>query len=96
MTASRSVVAASIRAELTVRSTPPAQLDTTVGVRVPLVRRMLLDQQFIPRVGAEFREIRVGSDDRMRRMALEYAEYYVGMLRENGGKSAECLAAPPQ
>ena len=25
-----------------------------------------------------------------RETALEYAEYYVGMLRENGGKSAEC------
>jgi glyoxylase-like metal-dependent hydrolase (beta-lactamase superfamily II) len=37
----------------------------------------------------------IGGDDRMRRMALEYAEYYVGMLRENGGKSAECLASPP-
>ncbi len=24
--------------------------------------------------------------------AVEYAEYYVGMLREHGGKSAECLA----
>jgi glyoxylase-like metal-dependent hydrolase (beta-lactamase superfamily II) len=31
-------------------------------------------------------------DERMRRMALEYAEYYVGMLRANGGRSAECLA----
>jgi glyoxylase-like metal-dependent hydrolase (beta-lactamase superfamily II) len=37
-----------------------------------------------------------GSDERMRRMATEYAEYYVGMLRENGGKSAECLAEPPE
>lgn len=36
----------------------------------------------------------VGDDDRMRRMALGYAEYYVGLLRENGGKSAECLAGP--
>lgn len=33
-------------------------------------------------------------DERMRRMALEYAEYYVGMLRANGGKSAECLSGP--
>lgn len=33
-------------------------------------------------------------DERMRRMALEYAEYYVGMLRANGGKSAECLPDP--
>ena len=31
-------------------------------------------------------------DDSGRAMAREYAEYYVGMLRENGGKSAECLA----
>jgi glyoxylase-like metal-dependent hydrolase (beta-lactamase superfamily II) len=36
----------------------------------------------------------INGDDRMRLMALEYAEYYVGLLRENGGKSAECLAAP--
>ncbi|MGH8249305.1 MAG: MBL fold metallo-hydrolase [Steroidobacteraceae bacterium] len=34
----------------------------------------------------------IGGDERVRRMALEYAEYYVGMLRENGGRSAECLA----
>lgn len=33
-------------------------------------------------------------DERMRRMALDYAEYYVGMLRANGGKSAECLPGP--
>lgn len=33
-------------------------------------------------------------DERMRRMALGYAEYYVDMLRANGGSSAECLAAP--
>jgi glyoxylase-like metal-dependent hydrolase (beta-lactamase superfamily II) len=37
----------------------------------------------------------LGGDDPMRRMALEYAEYYVGMLRDNGGKSAECLAETP-
>jgi hypothetical protein len=37
----------------------------------------------------------IGSDDRMRRMAVGYAEYYVGMLRENGGNSAECLDGPP-
>jgi hypothetical protein len=37
----------------------------------------------------------LGDDERMRRMALEFAEYYVGMLRANGGKSAECLAGPP-
>lgn len=36
-----------------------------------------------------------GDDERMRRMALEFAEYYVGMLRANGGKSAECLAGQP-
>jgi hypothetical protein len=36
------------------------------------------------------------NDDRMRRMALEYAEYYVGMLRDYGGKSAECLAGSPR
>ena len=36
----------------------------------------------------------LGGDDLMRRMATGDAEYYVGMLRENGGKSAECLAAP--
>jgi glyoxylase-like metal-dependent hydrolase (beta-lactamase superfamily II) len=34
----------------------------------------------------------LGEDPRMRAMALEYAEYYVGMLRKNGGKSADCLA----
>jgi glyoxylase-like metal-dependent hydrolase (beta-lactamase superfamily II) len=33
----------------------------------------------------------LGDDERMRAMALEYAQYYVGMLRENGGRSAECL-----
>jgi glyoxylase-like metal-dependent hydrolase (beta-lactamase superfamily II) len=38
----------------------------------------------------------LGGDDRMRRMALEYAQYYAGMLRENGGKSAECLVAAPR
>lgn len=27
--------------------------------------------------------------------ALQYAEYYVGFLRQNGGASAECLAAAP-
>ena len=37
-----------------------------------------------------------GGEDRMRRMAVGYAEYYVGMLRENGGTSAECLAQPPE
>lgn len=37
----------------------------------------------------------LGDGDRMHRMALDYAEYYVGMLRENGGRSAECLAGPP-
>lgn len=34
----------------------------------------------------------LGGDDRMRRMASEYAQYYVGMLRSNGGSSADCLA----
>lgn len=33
----------------------------------------------------------LGDDDRMRTMALDYAQYYVGTLRENGGRSAECL-----
>jgi glyoxylase-like metal-dependent hydrolase (beta-lactamase superfamily II) len=33
-----------------------------------------------------------GSDERARKMALGYAEYYVGFLRENGGKSRDCLA----
>ena len=31
-------------------------------------------------------------DDGARRAALGYAEYYVGFLRDNGGKSADCLA----
>jgi glyoxylase-like metal-dependent hydrolase (beta-lactamase superfamily II) len=34
----------------------------------------------------------IGDDASARDMALEYAEYYVGMLRENGGRSADCLA----
>ena len=33
-----------------------------------------------------------GTDEPARKMARGYAEYYVGMLRENGGKSADCLA----
>jgi len=33
-----------------------------------------------------------GSDDGARKQARGYAEYYVGMLRENGGKSADCLS----
>lgn len=33
-----------------------------------------------------------GGDERARRMSLGYAEYYVGFLRENGGKSRDCLA----
>jgi glyoxylase-like metal-dependent hydrolase (beta-lactamase superfamily II) len=33
-----------------------------------------------------------GQDDGARRMAKGYAEYYVAMLREHGGKSADCLA----
>jgi glyoxylase-like metal-dependent hydrolase (beta-lactamase superfamily II) len=31
-----------------------------------------------------------GGDDGARKAARAYAEYYVGMLRENGGKSADC------
>jgi glyoxylase-like metal-dependent hydrolase (beta-lactamase superfamily II) len=31
-----------------------------------------------------------GDDERARKMSLGYAEYYVGFLRENGGKSADC------
>jgi hypothetical protein len=31
-----------------------------------------------------------GTDERARKRALGYAEYYVGMLREHGGKSADC------
>jgi len=31
-----------------------------------------------------------GTNERARKMALGYAEYYVGMLREHGGKSADC------
>jgi glyoxylase-like metal-dependent hydrolase (beta-lactamase superfamily II) len=34
----------------------------------------------------------LGKDERMRTMTLEYAQYYVDMLRKNGGRSAECLA----
>jgi glyoxylase-like metal-dependent hydrolase (beta-lactamase superfamily II) len=33
-----------------------------------------------------------GSDERARKMSLGYAEYYVGFLRDNGGKSKDCLA----
>ncbi|MBX3702656.1 MAG: MBL fold metallo-hydrolase [Steroidobacteraceae bacterium] len=33
-------------------------------------------------------------DERMRRMALGYAEYYVDMLRANGGRSSECRPGP--
>jgi hypothetical protein len=33
----------------------------------------------------------LGLDDGARATARRYAEYYVGMLRENGGKSADCL-----
>ena len=32
----------------------------------------------------------LGGDERARRMAEGYAGYYVGMLREHGGKSADC------
>ena len=31
-----------------------------------------------------------GEDERSRKMAQGYAEYYVGMLREHGGKSSDC------
>jgi glyoxylase-like metal-dependent hydrolase (beta-lactamase superfamily II) len=31
-------------------------------------------------------------DERARRAALDYAEYYVGFLRTSGGKSADCIA----
>ena len=34
----------------------------------------------------------VGADEGARKAARRYAEYYVGMLRENGGKSADCRA----
>jgi glyoxylase-like metal-dependent hydrolase (beta-lactamase superfamily II) len=34
----------------------------------------------------------IGDDASARKMALEYAQYYVCMLRENGGRSADCLA----
>jgi hypothetical protein len=33
-----------------------------------------------------------GGDEGARRMSLGYAEYYVGFLRENGGKSRDCLS----
>jgi glyoxylase-like metal-dependent hydrolase (beta-lactamase superfamily II) len=33
----------------------------------------------------------VGSEDGALKQARGYAEYYVGMLRENGGQSADCL-----
>jgi len=33
-----------------------------------------------------------GSDGRAREMSLDYARYYVGFLRENGGNSRDCLA----
>lgn len=35
-----------------------------------------------------------GDDER--RAATQYAEYYVGMLRANGGKSRDCLPNPPR
>ena len=34
-----------------------------------------------------------GEDERAGKMAEGYAEYYVGMLREHGGKSADCHAS---
>lgn len=33
-----------------------------------------------------------GNDERARKASLGYAEYYVGFLRGNGGKSPDCLA----
>jgi glyoxylase-like metal-dependent hydrolase (beta-lactamase superfamily II) len=33
-----------------------------------------------------------GTHEPARKMARGYAEYYVGMLRDNGGRSADCLA----
>jgi hypothetical protein len=35
-----------------------------------------------------------GENEGARKMAIGYAEYYVGMLREHGGKSADCRAHP--
>jgi glyoxylase-like metal-dependent hydrolase (beta-lactamase superfamily II) len=32
----------------------------------------------------------LGGDEKLRKEALAYAEYYVGLLREHGGKSADC------
>ena len=32
----------------------------------------------------------IGTDEGARRTARAYAEYYVGLLRDNGGKSADC------
>ena len=32
----------------------------------------------------------LGADEKARKAALAYAEYYVGLLREHGGKSADC------
>ena len=34
----------------------------------------------------------LGTDEGARTVARRYAEYYVGLLRENGGKSADCLS----
>lgn len=34
-----------------------------------------------------------GADERARKRSLAYAEYYVGLLRENGGKSRDCKTA---
>ena len=34
----------------------------------------------------------IGTDEGARKVARGYAEYYVGLLRENGGKSADCKA----
>ncbi len=34
----------------------------------------------------------IGGDEGAVKAARGYAEYYVGMLRENGGQSADCLS----
>lgn len=32
----------------------------------------------------------VGADEKARKQSLAYAEFYVGLLREHGGTSADC------
>jgi hypothetical protein len=34
-----------------------------------------------------------GADERAHKRSLAYAEYYVGFLREGGGKSRDCKSA---